>query len=523
MQIVDNKELLLVTRKHQQIISLIPHSKLLETRGDKGKVLVPWGPDEVQILRNLNLRDVPHPILGHYSWPGIYKPFAHQRDTAAFLASNPRSFCLSEAGTGKTSAAAWAADYLLENGLIERVLVVCPPSIMDTAWKADLFRTCMHRSVGIAYGDRRKRAKIIDGDYEFVITNYDGLKTMEAELKEGGFDLIIVDEANAVKNPSTDRWKALFELIEPHTRLWLMTGTPAAQSPVDAYGLARLVNPEAVPPFASTWKMMTMRQVSTHRWLPKDDAYDLVYQALQPAIRFTKEDCLDLPDMVYSDRNIPLTEQQKKYYRLILEDRTATADDGAEITAIHAASMVNKLLQISQGVAYTTDREVVEFDISNRVSELVDVINGTGRKVLVFVPFRHSLERLHRELVNRRFEVECIHGEIAAGQRATIIRQFQTETNPRILLMVPQTAAHGITLTQADTVVWWGPVSSAELYIQGNARAHRAGQTNKVTVVRLAGSSIEKRMYKMLDGRLEAHAGLVELYKQELEEVDPFS
>ena len=84
------------------------------------------------------------------------------------------------------------------------------------------------------------------------------------------------------------------------------------------------------------------------------------------------------------------------------------------------------------------------------------------------------------------------------------------------MLMIPQAAAHGITLTRADTVVWWGPTPSAELYLQGNARAHRAGQTNKVTVVRLQGSSVERRVYSMLDGKVNMHTGLVDLYRQEI-------
>lgn len=261
-----------------------------------------------------------------------------------------------------------------------------------------------------------------------------------------------------------------------------------------------------------------MTQVTQFKWVPKLDAQERVHSVLQPAIRFTKAECLDLPDMLYTTRDVPLTKQQEKYYKLIKEQMVAEAA-GAEITAVNAAGIINKLLQISQGVAYTTERDVVEFDISNRVNELMDVINGTDHKVIVFVPFRHSLERLASELATKMppDAVGTIHGGTPAGVRADLIKAFQTEDTLRVLLMIPQAAAHGITLTRADTVVWWGPTPSAELYLQGNARAHRAGQTNKVTVVRLQGSSVERRMYSMLDGKVDMHAGLVELYKQEVE------
>ena len=514
MQIIDNRALLFVTKKFDQICALIPKSKVLERRGDAAKMLVNWGQDEFKLLRNLKIKDLPHPILGKYRWPGVYTPFVHQRTTAAFLATHPRCLVLSEAGTGKTSAAAWAADYLMTQGHVKRVLIVCPVSIMDTAWRSDLFKTVMHRTVAIASGSRDKRRQIIQGDYEFVVINFDGVKIVNEELDKGGFDLIIVDEATAIKSVTTDRWKALAALVKPTTRLWLMTGTPASQSPVDAYGLAKLVNPDSVPKFFGAFRDQVMVKVSQFRWIPKMTAQDTVFQVLQPAIRFTKEECLDLPDMLYTTREVALTKQQKHYYNLIQQEMTAMAA-GEEITAINAAGKLNKLLQISQGVAYTTEKEVIEFDVSDRFNELLDVIGQTRHKVIVFVPFRHALVYLEQALAKAGVTTRAIHGEVPAHQRAEYIKQFQTEDDPKVILLIPQAAAHGITLTKADTVVWWGPVPSAELYIQGNARAHRAGQKNAVTVVRLQGSPVERRVYAMLDGKVDLHQGLVDLYRQE--------
>jgi SNF2 family DNA or RNA helicase len=515
VQIVDNKALLITTKKADQIVNLIPKSKLLDRYGEVGRVLVHWGFDETRILRNLKIKNVPSPILRSYKWPGVYTPFDHQKTTAAFLAANPRCFCLSDAGTGKTSAAAWAADYLMDRQQIKRVLVVCPVSIMDTAWKADLFRTVMHRTVGIASGNRESRRRIIEGDYEFVIINFDGVKVMTSTLEKAAFDLIIVDECNAVQNVSTDRWKSLAQLIKPTTRLWMMTGTPAAQSPVQAYGLAKLVNPSAVPRFFGAFRDQVMYKISNFKWAPKADAAETVHKILQPAIRFTKAECLDLPDLLYTTREVPLTKQQTHYYEIIRKNLVAQAA-GVEITAVNAATLLGKLLQVSAGSVYGIEREVIEFDISNRMAELMDVIEGTKQKVIVFVPFRHVLERLERDLTAKGLSVVAIHGGVTSTTRADYIRRFQTETDPRVILLQPQAAAHGITLTQADTVVWWGPVPSAELYMQGNARAHRAGQKHPVTVVRLQGSSVERRIYGLLDGKLDLHQGLVDLFHQEV-------
>jgi SNF2 family DNA or RNA helicase len=515
VQIIDNRALLFITKKADQITALIPKSKVVERNGELSKVLVNWGHEEAKLLRNMQIKNVPHPITGRYKWAGVYTPFAHQRATAGFLATHHRCLVLSEAGTGKTAAAAWAADYLMQQGEVKRVLIVCPVSIMDTAWRADLFRTVMSRTVAIATGSRERREKLINGNYEFVIINFDGVKVVSKALEAAAFDLIIVDEATAVKNTQTDRWKSLNRLLKPTTRLWLMTGTPASQSPVDAYGLAKLVDPSRMPRFYGTFRDLVMYKVTQYKWAVKHDAKDTVFKALQPAIRYTKEECLDLPDLLYTTREVPLTPQQQKYYDVIKKSMVALAA-GSEITAVNAAGLLNKLLQISQGVAYTTDRDIVEFDVSNRMAELEDVIQQTTHKVIVFIPFRHALEKVQDELSKRGYTSDSIHGGVPASQRADIIKRFQTEASPRIILLIPQAAAHGITLTAADTVVWWGPTSSAEMYLQGNARAHRAGQTNKVTVVRIQGSPVERRMYDMLDGKVDLHQGLVDLYKQEI-------
>jgi len=518
MQIVDNRALQFVTRKAEQITALIPRSEVIERNGELARMLVYWGHDEWAVLRNLGINKLPHPIVGRYKWPGLYTPFDHQRVTAEFFASNVRCYCFNQPGTGKTAAAAWAADYLLTKKLIKRVLVICPVSIMDTAWRADLFRNLMHRTVGIATGDKRKRAAIVNGDYEFVIINFDGVKVVHQELLNGGFDLIIIDEATAIKTAQTDRWKTINTLVKPNVRVWAMTGTPASQSPLDAYGIAKMVRPESVPRSFMQWRDKVMNKITQFKWAAKPNAKDTVFEVLQPAIRFTKEECLDLPDQLYTTREVVLTPQQSKFYDTI-KTHMATVAAGEEISATNAATLINKLLQTSLGAVYSDTREVIEFDITSRMNELEDIINSTEHKVLVFIPYRHVLELVERELGQRMGDpklIEHIHGGVPAGQRSGIIKRFQTEDAPRVLLLVPNAIAHGVTLTRADQIVWWGPVTSTEIYLQANARPHRAGQTNKVTVTHLQGSPVERRMYAALQDKVGAHLDIVELYRQEI-------
>ena len=402
---------------------------------------------------------------------------------------------------------------MIKQKRIRRVLVICPLSIMDSAWRADLFKFAMHRSVDIAYGAADKRRAVIRSHAEFVIINYDGVEIVADDIARGGFDLIVVDEANAYKNAQTKRWKILNSLVTPDTWLWMLTGTPAAQSPLDAYGLAKLVNPSGVPRFFTGFKDMVMAKISQYKWIPKETAINTVFTALQPAIRFTKDECLDLPEMTYAKRMVRLTKQQEKYYAL-LKSRMIMEASGEEVTSVNAAVNMSKLLQISCGAVYSDSGEVLEFDIKNRYTVLKEVIDESSQKVLVFVPFKHIIQILTQKLLEDGISTEIINGAVSAANRTDIFKRFQETPNPRVLVIQPQAASHGVTLTAANTVVWWGPTSSLETYAQANARVHRSGQRHPTTVVQLCGSGVEKHVYKLLDNKIDVHSKVVELYKE---------
>jgi SNF2 family DNA or RNA helicase len=513
MQILENKALLLKVRDSTRITSVIPKSKLL----DSGEVLVKWGMEEAQVLKNLRIKNVPSPIVAHYDWPGLYVPFAHQKTTAEFLTLHRRAFCLNEQGTGKTGSVIWSADYLMKIGMVKRVLVLCPLSIMDSAWVNDLFRLVMHRTVAVAHSySREKRIAAVTGGAEFVICNYDGLEIIQKEVIAAKFDLIVVDECNFYKTTTTKRWKTLDKIIQPSTWVWMMTGTPAAQSPTDAYGLAKLINPASVPKFFGAFKDMVMQKVTNFKWVARPRAEDVVHKVLQPAIRFTKEECLDLPDMLYTSREIPLTAQQHKYYEEIRKNMLTVAA-GEEITTANAAVNINKLLQLSCGAVYSDSGETIVFDVSNRLAALKETIDEASHKVIIFAPFKHVINVIHEELTKSGYTAEIINGDVPVNKRTDIFNRFQTQPEPRVLIIQPQAASHGVTLHAANVVVWWGPITSVETYLQANARVHRAGQHNPCTVVHLQGSRVERRVYAMLEGKVDIHTRLVDLYKNVIE------
>jgi SNF2 family DNA or RNA helicase len=193
---------------------------------------------------------------------------------------------------------------------------------------------------------------------------------------------------------------------------------------------------------------------------------------------------------------------------------------GETITAVNAASVINKLLQISAGAAYTVERETVVFDCAPRLSALREILDATDKKILVFAAFRHSIDTIVEFLHKQHITAKAITGDVSATERGVIFNAFQNKPDPRVLVIQPQAASHGVTLTEADTVVFWGPVMSVETYLQCIARAHRIGQKGKnVTVVHLQGSEIEARMFKQLAERVEDHFSIVKLYDDEMKEV----
>ena len=445
-----------------------------------------------------------------------FEPFDHQRKTASFLVANHRAFCFNEQGTGKTASVIWGADQLMNAGIVKRVLIVCPLSIMQSAWQADLFKFAVHRSVDVAYGDAKKRAKIVLSKAQFVIINYDGLTTIADELLNNDcFDLIVIDEANAYKNVQTKRWKLMHKLVRPSTRLWLLTGTPASQSPLDAYGLGKLCAPQKAPRFFGDYRESVMQQFSMYRWIPRPNAEQIVFDMLQPAIRFTKDECLDLPEVIHTSRYAPLTPSQRKYYKE-LKDQMLLEAAGEEISSVNAAAKMNKLLQISCGAVYSDSGAVVEFDVSDRLKAVREVIDEASHKVLIFVPFKHTISMLNEYLKKEGITCEVINGDVPVQARTRIFKNFQETKDPRVLVIQPQAAAHGVTLTAANVVIWYAPVTSTETYLQANARINRPGQRNAMTIVHIEGSPIERKLYAMLQSNITNHEKVVDLYKKEL-------
>jgi SNF2 family DNA or RNA helicase len=256
-----------------------------------------------------------------------------------------------------------------------------------------------------------------------------------------------------------------------------------------------------------------MYKVTQFKWAAKPQAEGIVHRVLQPAIRFEKKDCLDLPDVTHMEREAPLTKMQMSYYKL-LKDEMLFEAAGEEVSAVNAATKINKLLQISGGAVYTDTGEVIEFDVSNRLTAVLEVIEEASHKVLVFVPFTHTIQLLRERLEKEGISCDVINGKVPVNRRSEIVQEFQTRKDPHVLIIQPQAASHGLTLTAANTVIWYAPVTSVETYLQANARINRPGQKNNMTVVHIRGSDVEAKLYHMLQHNITNHEKIIDLYRQ---------
>jgi SNF2 family DNA or RNA helicase len=491
---------------------------------DARHVAAPINLHSLQVIRYLGL-PVPPP-MDNYDWPlhGFdpdgtpWRPRDHQVKMANFMVLHPRCFNLSAMGSQKTLSALWATDYLMRLYPGTKCLIVAPLSTLQRVWADAIFTHFLgRRTARVLHGTGEKRQEALASPADFYIVNFDGLgigapgsagaapRGLYADLLDrSDIRIAIVDEASAYKDAGTKRHKIARKLLAPKDYLWLMTGTPTANGPLDAYGQARLLNNAWGETFTS-YKMRVMYRVSQFRWIPKAGAQAEARKLLSPAIRFSIEDCVDLPPCTTQMRDVEFSPEQAKAYKEMQRDlRLQIA--GKTITAVNEAVLRWKLIQISCGAIYSGDREVHKVDAAPRLAALREVLEQCNEKVIIMAPLTSVVNLLNKELTE--YTRVVVNGEVSHKARSEIFRAFQEDEHPRLLIADPGTMAHGLTLTAASTVVWYAPTDKTEIYLQANKRIDRPGQTKNTTVVQLASTPTEREIFHRLE-RNETLQGVV--------------
>lgn len=455
----------------------------------------------------------PSPMRSYYEWPGRYVPFEHQRCTAEFLTQHKRAFVLNGFGTGKTLATLWALDYLMERGLCKSAIIVAPLSTLDRVWGDSVFENLYHRTFRIIHGSAQKRKKLLSQPADFYIINHDGLGVVRDDLnRRSDITHCVVDELAVFRNKSTGKYKILWDLYGPESgrSFWGLTGAPMPRSPTDIWAQARLVNPNLVPKYFGRLRDMLMHQITQFKWVPKRGWEEKAFSMLQPSVRYTVEDNLDLPSLTYTTRQVAMSPKQQKVYDELAKVCKSDVAEGT-VTALNAGVMVGKLLQVATGAVYTDAKGTVNLDPAPKLNELVELVYEADRKIIVFTPFKHSLKLIEKHLKKVGFSVGVVSGDVSKSARDKIFSEFQ-HGDLEVLLAHPKCMAHGLTLTRSSTIVWFAPIDDLEIQEQADARIRRAGQTKPQTIVRLQCSQIEQRVYERSDKKEKMQGILLDLF-----------
>lgn len=508
-----------ISGKHKKVIipydkaldNLFPHAVSITSAGNNFLAL-PHGVDEVQLLRNLGYT-VPAPILHQYDWAGG-TPFLIQKYTAALLTTNRRAYVLNSFGTGKTKSALWAWHFLYSNGLCGKMLVVAPLSTLSFTWAAEVFRTLPNIKTQVLHGTREKRLeRLADTSADIYLINHDGIATVLAELtKRKDITVLCIDELAAYRNGTAARTKTIKKFAEGLSWVWGMTGSPTPNAPTDAWAQANIITPHTVPKYFTRFRDEVMVRRTQFKYDPRPDATQRVYQVLQPAVRFTLNDVMELPAKVERTQDVDLGVEQKRVYDTMMK-HAKVAVQGGEIDAMNAGAVLNKLLQISTGYVYKRDGTVVGLDNDKRIQAMVDAVIAAENKVMVFVPFKHALAGIVKALQDEGVDVAQVSGDTPEKMRDHIFHHFQNTDQIRVIAAHPACMSHGLTLTAADTIIWFGPTASLETFEQANARITRVGQKSKQLVLMLQGTRVEKMMYSKLRAKQKIQNALLEMFE----------
>lgn len=511
------KALVLNPAVPEMLCNLLPMAKAFPFRGQT-LYAVPHDVDVVRLLRNVGVM-APSPILHQYKWPGKYKPFEAQRTTAEFLTLNPRAFVLNDMGTGKTMATMWAYDYLRSIGRRKRMLVVAPLSTLERTWGDTVFTNFPHLSFTVLHGTKDRRLKLLAHPFDIYIINHDGLEIIAKDLaKRDDIDTIVIDELAVMRNSKTDRYKVMEKICEPIDRVvWGLTGTPIPNEPTDAWAQVRLIDPTKVPKYFGRFRDMTMTKITSFKYVARKDALETVRKVMQPAIRFSREDCVDLPETLYQTRHIELTSAQQKLYTDI-RLRMKAEEEAGTVRAVNEADKLMKLVQVAAGAVYTTDGEIVDIDNKARVAEVKSIIEQSEGKVIVFVPFIAALKNLREELA-KDYATELVYGGTSKQDRDVAFWRFMNlpASESRVLVANAAAMSHGLTLTEASTIVWMAPTTSHETFDQANHRIIRPGQKRKTLIVMLEGTEVERKIYSRLQQRQTTQGLLLEAVRNSVD------
>ena len=437
------------------------------------------------------------------------EPYAHQRE--AFLASCQSAVyaLLMDMGTGKTKVVIDTMAFNFEEGRINFILVSAPKGVIAN-WITEIDKHLPERIPRKIVLWKPNLTKAKRKELMELYEDPDGLKILlmnvEAFSTKKGVDvaeffvkkfktLMIVDESTTIKNRKAKRTKAICAVGREAVMRPILTGSPVTKSPMDLYSQMEFLDPgilgfRSYYAFQGRYAIVQRRTLGSHSFnhVVGFRRLDELTEKLQAhSYRVRKEDCLDLPDKVYMSRSVELTKEQSDAYVQMKHLALARLDNGEMATTKNVLTQIMRLQQICLG-HLTDDDGVVNELPSNRLSSLLDICDEVQGKAIIWATWTRDIRSI-AEALRDRFSVPAVatlHGETPDSERQEIVETFQDrQSELRFLVGHPKTGGFGLTLTAANTVIYYSNSYDLELRVQSEDRAHRIGQENKVTYVDL--------------------------------------
>lgn len=445
--------------------------------------------------------------------------FQHQIKSVKFFENVPQGLDLSDPGTGKTRVQIELFRARRRRGGL-CMLVLAPKTLLETAWKDDFKRFAPDMTVSVAYASNRESA--FGSPADVYVTNSDAVKYLAKQntafFKK--FDTLVVDEISAFKHATSQRSRALKKIAKLFRYRYGLTGTPNSNTILDIWHPVGVIDGgqrlgTSFYHFRSSVciPIQVGPQPNMLKWEDRPGSETAVASLISDiTMRHKFEECLDIPPNHEYTQTHYLPKPQMRTYLEMEEDAITLLKDGKQISALNAAVVVSKLLQIASGAVYAADSTYSLIDTSRY--ELVADLIEARKHSLVFFNWTHQRDELKKILDQRGITYAVIDGSTPVRARHDHIDRFQNGLY-RVVLAHPQSAAHGITLTRATSTIWCSPTYNLEHYLQGNRRIYRAGQTQKTeTLMVLADGTIEGKVYARLKEKNINQAGLLNIVKE---------
>lgn len=430
------------------------------------------------------------------------------------------------------------AGRLFLDGKIRRMLVVAPSSVCPV-WPSEFRKFGAFPSrVAVLQGDKNKRlaalryveAPAMPGQRDplrVAVINYESTWRLEDELKAYAADLIVCDESQRIKSHTAQQSKAMHRLGAGARYRMILTGTPIQNDTRDLWSQYRFLAPNVFPAsyYAFEKRYALMGGYGQHQYLGPRNLEELTRKAHGIAYRVTKAECLDLPGKTFETREIALEDSAANLYQRIKKNAVAELEGGESVTASIVLTRLLRLQQITGG--FVTDDDGTTTKVSSaKLDAVADIVQSLcvdeGKKLVIFARFLAELEGICetvQKALGSKYQYVRIAGDVPIGKRGPIVEQFQTDPDTRVFVAQLDSCAEGVTLTAADTIVYYSVSFNAAKYAQSQDRIHRVGQRNTCTYIHLVvPKTIDEKVMNALEHKIDIAKTVTDNWRWLLEE-----